>query len=118
MLALYGIANCIVILLAIADIKMVSWMILPLCWFFMSIMFPFTFAMSLRNLGPQTKIAASFHVMAVGAAGSISAVMMGWLWDSFHSVGISFTLPLIGFIATTIYGLAYPRLLNQSAKAV
>jgi hypothetical protein len=44
--------------------------------------------------------------------------MMGWLWDSFHSVGISFTLPLIGFIATTIYGLAYPRLLNQSAKAV
>jgi fucose permease len=56
--------------------------------------------------------------MAVGAAGSISAVMMGWLWDSYHSVGISFALPLIGFIATTIYGLAYPRLLKLSEKAV
>jgi fucose permease len=56
--------------------------------------------------------------MAVGAAGSISAVLMGWLWDRYHSVGISFTLPLIGFIATTIYGFAYPRLLEKSAKAV
>ena len=118
LLALYGIANTIVILLAIADIKMVSWLILPFSWLFMSVMFPFIFAMSLRNLGPQTKIAASFHVMAVGAAGSISAVAMGWLWDRYHSVGISFTLPLIGFIATTIYGFAYPKLLAKSEKAV
>jgi FHS family L-fucose permease-like MFS transporter len=117
LLALYGIANSVVILLAIADIKMVSWMILPLCWLFMSIMFPFIFAMSVRNLGVQTKIAASFHVIAVGAAGSIAAVLMGWLWDRYHSVGISFTLPLIGFIATTIYGLVYPRLLDKSAQA-
>ncbi len=115
MLAIYGIANSIVILFAIADIKMVSWMILPLCWLFMSIMFPFIFAMSVRNLGPQTKIAASFHVIAVGAAGTIAAVLMGWLWDRYHSVGISFTLPLIGFIATTIYGFAYPSLLKKSA---
>lgn len=117
LLALYGIANSVVILLAIADIKRVSWMILPLCWLFMSIMFPFIFAMSVRNLGAQTKIAASFHVIAVGAAGSISAVLMGWLWDKYHSVGISFALPLIGFIATTIYGLIYPSLLAKSGKA-
>jgi fucose permease len=56
-------------------------------------------------------------VMAVGAAGSISAVLMGWLWDRYHSVGISFTLPLIGFIATTIYGFAYPKLLEKSSRA-
>jgi MFS transporter, FHS family, L-fucose permease len=118
MLAIYGIANCIVVLLAMADIKMVSWMILPLSFLFMSIMYPFIFAISVRNLGPQTKIAASFHVMAVGAAGSISAVLMGWLWDHYHSVTISFTLPLIGFIATTIYGLVYPSLLEKSGRAV
>ena len=83
----------------------------------MSIMFPFIFAMSLRNLGPQTKIAASFHVMAVGAAGSISAAADGLAWDRYHSMGISFTLPLIGFIATTLYGLVYPRLLEKSGRA-
>jgi FHS family L-fucose permease-like MFS transporter len=117
MLAIYGIANSIIILVAMADIKMVSWIFLPFSFLFMSIMFPFVFAMSVRNLGSQTKIAASFHVMAVGAAGSISAVLMGWLWDRYHSVGISFTLPLIGFIATTIYGLVYPRLLEKSGRA-
>lgn len=117
LLAIYGIANAIIVLLAMADIKMVSWMILPISFLFMSIMYPFIFAISVRNLGPQTKIAASFHVMAVGAAGSISAVLMGWLWDHYHSVGISFALPLIGFIATTIYGLAYPRLLEKSGRA-
>ena len=117
MLAIYGIANSIIILVAMADIKMVSWIFLPFSFLFMSIMFPFVFAMSIRNLGAQTKIAASFHVMAVGAAGSISAVLMGWLWDRYHSVGISFTLPLIGFIATTIYGLVYPRLLEKSGRA-
>lgn len=115
MLAIYGIANSLVLVVAIADIKMISWMVLPLCWLFMSIMFPFIFAMSVRNLGPQTKIAASFHVIAVGAAGSIAAVLMGWLWDRYHSVGISFTLPLLCFIATTIYGFAYPSLLKKSA---
>jgi len=117
LLALYGVANTIIIVVAMADIKMVSWLVLPFSWLFMSIMFPFIFAMSLRNLGPQTKIAASFHVMAVGAAGSISAVTMGWLWDHFHSVGISFILPLIGFVATAIYGLIYPKLLEKSAQA-
>ena len=117
LLALYAIANIIVILLAIANIKLVSWFILPFSWLFMSIMFPFIFAMSIRNLGEKTKIAASFHVMAVGAAGSISAVAMGWLWDTFHSVGVSFILPLIGFVATAIYGFTYPKLLEKSEKA-
>lgn len=117
MLAFYGIANALVILVAIADIKMVSWIVLPLCWLFMSIMFPFIFAMSVRNLGAQTKIAASGHVIAVGAAGSIAAVLMGWLWDRYHSVGVSFTLPLLCFVATAIYGFAYPALLKKSAAA-
>ena len=117
LLAICGIANSIIMLLVMADIKMVSWMILPFCWLFMSIMFPFIFAMSLRNIGSRTKIAASFHVMAVGVAGSISAVLMGWLWDYYHSVWISFSLPLLGFLATTIYGFAYPRLLEKSGQA-
>jgi FHS family L-fucose permease-like MFS transporter len=117
MLAIYGVANSLILLVAMADIKMVSWVFLPFSFLFMSIMFPFIFALSIRNLGEQTKIAASFHVMAVGVAGSISAVAMGWLWDNFHSVTISFAVPLVGFMATTLYGLAYPKLLAKSEQA-
>jgi MFS transporter, FHS family, L-fucose permease len=117
LLALYGIANSIVILLVMADIKLVSWMILPFCWLFMSIMFPFIFAMSLRNLGPKTKLAASFQIMSI-VGGAIAPPLMGWLADNYHSMAICFILPLIGFIAPTIYGLVYPRLLEKSSRAV
>jgi MFS transporter, FHS family, L-fucose permease len=116
LLAIYGIANSIVILLIMADIKLVSWMILPFCWLFMSIMFPFIFAMSLRNLGPKTKFAASFQIMAI-VGGAIAPPFMGWLADHYHSMSICFILPLIGFIAPAIYGLVYPRLLEKSRLA-
>jgi MFS transporter, FHS family, L-fucose permease len=117
LLAIYGIANSIVILLIMADIKLVSWMILPFCWLFMSIMFPFIFAMSMRNLGLKTKFAASFQIMAI-VGGAIAPPFMGWLADHYHSMSICFILPLIGFIAPTIYGLVYPRLLEKSRLAV
>ncbi len=73
LLGLYGIANSIIILLIMANIEHVSWRILPLCWLFMSIMFPFIFAMSLRNLGEKTKLAASFQIMSIvgGAVGHL-----------------------------------------------
>jgi MFS transporter, FHS family, L-fucose permease len=80
-------------------------------------MFPFIFAMSLRNLGPQTKLAASFQIMSI-VGGAISPPFMGLLADHYHSMSICFIVPLIGFIAPTIYGLVYPRLLEKSSRAV
>jgi FHS family L-fucose permease-like MFS transporter len=117
LLALYGIINTGIILLIMADIKQVSWMILPFCWFFMSIMFPFIFAMSLRNLGPKTKFAASFQIMSI-VGGAVAAPLMGWLADQYHSMAVCFVIPLIGFIAPTVYGLMYEKLLDKSAKAI
>lgn len=116
MLSAYGIANMIVILLVMADIKHVSWIVLPFCWLFMSIMFPFIFAMSLANLGDKTKLGASFQIMSI-VGGAIAPPLMGWLADTYHSMAICFILPLIGFVATTVYGFAYPSLLRKSAHA-
>ncbi len=116
LLAWYGVINTIIVLMVIADVKHTSWMILPFCWLFMSIMFPFIFAMSLRNLGGKTKIAASFLIMSI-VGGAISPPLMGWLADRYHSMAICFVLPLFGFIAPAVYGLLYPRLLARSARA-
>ena len=116
LLSLYGIANCIIVLLVMANIEHISWIILPFCWLFMSIMFPFIFAMSLRNLGEKTKFAASFLIMSI-VGGAIAPPLMGWLADQYNSMAICFILPLIGFIAPTIYGFAYPRLLEKSGQA-
>jgi FHS family L-fucose permease-like MFS transporter len=117
LLSFYGIANTIIIALVMADIKNVSWLILPFCWFFMSIMFPFIFAMSLRNLGEKTKIGASFQIMSI-VGGAVAPPFMGWLAETYHSMAVCFILPLIGFIATIVYGLSYPRLLKKSASFV
>jgi FHS family L-fucose permease-like MFS transporter len=116
LLALYGVANTAIIAVVMANIEHVSWLVLPFCWLFMSIMFPFIFAMSLRDLGPQTKLAASFQIMSI-VGGAIAPPLMGFLADQYHSMAICFILPLIGFVATTMYGLAYPRLLAKSARA-
>ncbi len=116
MLSLYGIANTVIILIVMANIKHVSWLILPFCWLFMSIMFPFIFAMSLRDLGAKTKLAASFQIMSI-VGGAVAPPLMGFLADRYRSMAICFILPLIGFIATTIYGFVYPRLLERSARA-
>lgn len=115
LLALYGIANTLIIAVVMADIEHFSWMVLPSCWLFMSIMFPFIFAMSLRDLGAQTKLAASFQIMSI-VGGAIAPPLMGFLADQYHSMAICFILPLIGFVATTIYGFAYPSLLAKSAR--
>ena len=53
--------------------------------------------------------------MAAGAAGSLAGVLMGYLWDKYHS-GDFFAAPLIGILSPSpFYGLVYPRLLEKSA---
>lgn len=116
LLSLYGVINSGIIIVVMLNIKHVSWMVLPFCWLFMSIMFPFIFAMSLSNLGEKTKLAASFLIMSI-VGGAVAPPLMGFLADKYHSMAICFILPLVGFIAPTVYGLAYPKLLERSAKA-
>ena len=117
LLGLYGVANSVIVLLVMANIEHLSWRILPFCWLFMSIMFPFIFAMSLRNLGEKTKLAACFQIMSI-VGGAVAPPLMGWLADSYHSMAICFVLPLVGFVATAAFGFVYPRLLARSARAV
>jgi MFS transporter, FHS family, L-fucose permease len=113
LLSVYGLANCAIIGVVMLNVKGVSWTVLPFCWLFMSIMFPFIFAMSLRNLGHKTKLAASFQIMSI-VGGAIAPPFMGWLADRYNSMAICFILPLVGFVATVVYGFAYPALLRRS----
>jgi hypothetical protein len=40
------------------------------------------------------------------------------VFGAYFLIAICFILPLIGFIAPTVYGFLYPRLLEKSARAV
>jgi MFS transporter, FHS family, L-fucose permease len=60
--------------------------------FFHSIMFPTIFALSLKNLGPYTKLASSFLVMAI-IGGALFPVLMGFISD-ISNIQRAFIVPL------------------------
>ncbi len=61
--------------------------------FFHSIMFPTIFALSIKNLGPLTKLGSSFLVMAI-IGGAIFPIIMGYISDV-SNIQKAFIVPLI-----------------------
>jgi FHS family L-fucose permease-like MFS transporter len=95
LLALYATVNTILMVLVILQLGWPSVIALFSTYFFMSLMFPTIFALGLRNLGPLTKRAASFLVMAV-AGGAFCPPLMGAIAD--HSgMSVAFIVPLACF---------------------
>lgn len=72
--------------------------------FFLSIMFPTTFALGVKGLGPNTKLGGSFLVMAV-AGGAVFPPVLGWIARQTGSVAQGYIVPLLGYVAVALYGL-------------
>jgi L-fucose:H+ symporter permease len=71
--------------------------------FFMSIMFPTIFSLSLRGLGEHTKSGASLVVMAI-VGGAIFPAMMGRISDA-STINTALVLPVVGFAAVLAFSL-------------
>lgn len=80
--------------------------------FFHSIMFPTIFALSLKNLGPYTKLASSFLVMAI-IGGALFPVLMGFISD-ISNIQRAFVVPL----ACYVYILYFAMKGYRPARAV
>jgi FHS family L-fucose permease-like MFS transporter len=61
--------------------------------FFHSIMFPTIFALSLKNLGPYTKLGSSLQVMAI-IGGALFPLLMGFISD-ISNIQRAFIVPLV-----------------------
>ena len=61
--------------------------------FFMSLMFPTIFALGLKGLGPNTKIAGSFIVMAI-IGGAVFTPAMGLVFEATKSMAMAMLVPL------------------------
>jgi FHS family L-fucose permease-like MFS transporter len=66
--------------------------------FFMSIMFPTIFALSLRGMGDLAKPGASLLVMAIVGGAAITA-LMGWVSDASDSILLAMLVPAGCFLA-------------------
>lgn len=84
--------------------------------FFLSIMFPTTFALGVKGLGPNTKLAGSFLVMAV-AGGAVFPPILGWIARQTGSVAQGYIVSLLGYVAVALYGFTAHRITARAARA-
>ncbi|MBE7177122.1 MAG: L-fucose:H+ symporter permease [Mucilaginibacter polytrichastri] len=92
------------------DIALYAIMSVP---FFMSIMFPTIFALGIKGLGEETKIASSFLVMSI-IGGGFAPLIMGLVSDMTHSIQIAYVIPLICFLVVFFYGTRGHRVIHET----
>jgi MFS transporter, FHS family, L-fucose permease len=104
LLSLYAVINIVLLIIGVTTkgaVPVYAVMAIP---FFMSIMFPTIFALGIKGLGEETKIASSFLVMSI-IGGAFGAVFMGLISDKTGSIQIAYIVPLICFVFVLFFGL-------------
>ncbi len=101
LLAAYAVINTILSFIVVLRLGWPSVVALFSTYFFMSLMFPTIFALGIRGLGPLTKKASSFLVMAV-AGGAFCPPLMGLVADH-YGMSIAFLIPMTCFAFIAYY---------------
>ncbi len=108
LLGVYGAANVLLMVLAITRPGMLGAYAIVGSSFFLSIMFPTIFALGLKGLGPNTKLAGSFLVMAI-VGGAIFPLGLGWIARQTGSLADGYIVPALGFAGVALYGFLEGR---------
>jgi FHS family L-fucose permease-like MFS transporter len=103
MLALYGVVNALLMLVAVNRPGLIGAWGVVASGFFLSIMYPTIFALGLKGLGRNTKIGGSLLVMAI-VGGAIFPPVMGLIARQTGSVALGYLVPMIGFLGVAAYG--------------
>jgi FHS family L-fucose permease-like MFS transporter len=117
LLSLYSIINIgllLVVLSAHGRVAVYALMAIP---FFLSIMFPTIFALGIKDLGEETKLASSLLVMSI-IGGAFVPVMMGIISD--HTGGniqIAYIMPVVSMLFILWFGLRGHRIKNPQPAA-
>src|SRR5580698_3579940 len=115
MLGIYGVANVLLMAVTITQPGIVGAWAVVASGFFLSIMFPTIFALGLKGLGPNTKLAGSLLVMAI-VGGAIFPPILGLIARSTGSLALGYIVPLIGFVVVALYGFFAPSVLPPSGN--
>jgi FHS family L-fucose permease-like MFS transporter len=91
LLSLFGMSALICLTVVLLGTGVAPMWALVLLGFFHSIMFPTIFALSLKHLGPHTKLGSSLLVMSI-IGGAVFPAIMGYLSDM-SSIGFAFWVP-------------------------
>jgi FHS family L-fucose permease-like MFS transporter len=84
--------------------------------FFMSIMFPTIFALGIKGLGEESKIASSFLIMSI-VGGALAPLVMGLISDKTGSMQNAYIVPLLCFAVVLYFGVKGHRIKNAVVKS-
>jgi FHS family L-fucose permease-like MFS transporter len=93
LLSLFGMSALICLTVVLLGAGMTPMWALVLLGFFHSIMFPTIFALSLKHLGPHTKLGSSLLVMSI-IGGALFPLIMGYISDR-SNIRYAFLVPFV-----------------------
>jgi MFS transporter, FHS family, L-fucose permease len=102
LMGFYALANILLVGVGVFQPGWIGIWCVFLTSFFMSLMFPTIFALGLKGLGANTKIGGSFLVMAI-IGGAVLTPLMGLVSEKFHSLALSYAIPLFAYIYICAY---------------
>jgi MFS transporter, FHS family, L-fucose permease len=103
LLLIYALINIFLLLVALVTNGKIAVYTIMAVPFFMSIMFPTIFALGIKELGEETKMASSLIVMAI-VGGALAPLLMGVISDFTGSMQKAYIIPLLCFIPVFYYG--------------
>jgi len=103
LLCLYALINVVLLAIAISTKGYPAVYAVMAVPFFMSIMFPTIFALGIKDLGEETKMASSFLVMSI-IGGAFAPLLMGFISDKTGSMQIAYIVPLFCFLFVLYFG--------------
>jgi len=115
LMGLYAVINTCLVAVAIIFPGIGGVWALFLTSFFMSVMYPTNFALSIRELGANAKIGGSIMVMAI-VGGAAFPPLMGLIAEMTHSTAFSLIIPLSAYIVIAWYAYRGARLKFPTAQ--
>ena len=116
LLAVYSFANIVLLAVIITIGGHLSIFALIGVEFFMSIMFPTIFSLTLKGLGDKTKLASSLLVMAI-VGGAIFPVLMGRISDA-ANIQYAYIVPAICFVVILYFAIRIRAIHAKEDNAV
>lgn len=101
---IYALANVVLCAYAILLPGYSGLLALAATSFFMSLMFPTIFALSVKNLGPLAKAGSALVIMAI-IGGAVLTAVMGLLSD-LTSIHVAVAVPLVCFVVIALFARA------------
>jgi FHS family L-fucose permease-like MFS transporter len=116
LLSLFGVAALACLTLVLLGSGIAPIWALVLLGFFHSIMFPTIFALSLKHLGPHTKLGSSLLVMAI-IGGAVFPAIMGYISDA-SNIRYAFLVPFACHLGVLCFAIRGYRPVYEPAAAV